>query len=60
MAEPRYEYVLRTPYGLKALVERYAAGRKCSFNRAVIELLETHPLITAIYSDIISGSSQQK
>jgi hypothetical protein len=58
-APAKYEYVMRIPPGLRTLVDVYAQDRNLSFNRAITELLETHPEIKRVYralTDIISGS----
>lgn len=45
---------LRLPSGMKMVVERYQNRRNLpSFNRAVIELLETHPEIQKMVAELL-------
>lgn len=45
-------FLLRIPKPLKDLLRLYADGRRKSLNRAIWELCETHPSITAFYERI--------
>jgi hypothetical protein len=52
-----YVYTLRINPGLRELVKLYAASRNVSFNRALTELLETHPSVNLIYRRLIERAN---
>jgi hypothetical protein len=50
---------VRAPLELRMLIERYQSDRKLpSLNRAIVELMETHPGIARIVTEVYAEASQ--